>query len=111
MRRKGLYRDVAALMPSVRTGTACGSAPSSPFFACDTLAAQCNGYVSIRWSSGSGEGVHSSGDGAKVVPRAQRKVKEIPVIRYAWWRLTLVGWLWGVPPVIEFHEDKWGFRK
>jgi hypothetical protein len=39
------------------------------------------------------------------------RLKGIPVIRYAWWRLGLVGWRWGVPPLIEFHRDKWGFRK
>jgi hypothetical protein len=39
------------------------------------------------------------------------RVKEIPVIRYAWWRLTLVGWLWGVPPVIEFHGDQCRLRR
>jgi hypothetical protein len=51
------------------------------------------------------------GRALKLLRVLNARLKEIRVIRYAWWRLTLVGWLWGVPPVIEFHGNKWGFRK
>ena len=56
------------------------------------------------------------GKALKLFRALNARVKEIPVIRYAWWRLIekpLVGsrWRWGVPPVIAFQRDKWGFGK